>query len=345
MRQSLLGASLCVLLVAVLWWRSPAEPTQSKREIFALGTLIQFTIENSPAGAAASHAAINAAAQALQNFDQRWSPDGTGALGLLNQRLRSASDATVAIELLPDILRAVELCRSSGGLFDPGIGRLVVAWGFDDEQNFRSEPPAESLLANARAACPSLCLARVDGQHLRLDSPGARLDFGASAKGRAVGQAIAIMRAAGIANAIVNAGGDLQAIGRASGRAWRVGIRDPRADGEQAIVAALNLADGEAVFTSGDYERYFEYAGQRYHHIIDPRTGAPAVDARSATVVHTDPMLADAASTALFVAGPKQAAAVMQALGVELYLLIAADGARLVSPALQARIEWLDDPR
>jgi thiamine biosynthesis lipoprotein len=99
----------------------------------------------------------------------------------------------------------------------------------------------------------------------------------------------------------VNAGGDLYCLGDRTDGPWRVGIRDP--DRGDEIVVVLNVADA-AVATSGDYQRYFEYDGIRYHHILDPQTGRPARRARSATVIAPTAERADALATAAFVAGP-----------------------------------------
>ena len=143
------------------------------------------------------------------------------------------------------------------------------------------------------------------------DRGGVRIDLGGIAKGYAVERGISILRDMGFAHALVSAGGDTRVLGDRLGRPWRVGIRDPRHDGR--LVATLPLND-EAISTSGDYERFFEEDGVRYHHIINPGTGQSPGDIHSATVVGPDGVLTDALSTSVFVLGVTQGLAVIDAL-------------------------------
>ena len=129
---------------------------------------------------------------------------------------------------------------------------------------------------------------------------GVRINLGGIAKGYVVERGIDILRHRGIPNAIVTAGGDSRLLGDRRGRPWMVGIRDPRNDGEVAI--SVPLVD-EAISTSGDYERYFDEEGIRYHHIIRPSTGQPAGGVHSATVFGPDAVMTDALSTSVFVMG------------------------------------------
>jgi thiamine biosynthesis lipoprotein len=149
------------------------------------------------------------------------------------------------------------------------------------------------------------------------------------------------LREMGIHNAVVNAGGDLRAIGRHGDRPWRVGIRHPRAPG---VLAAVEVEGDESVFTSGDYERYFMYEGKRYDHIIDPRTGRPAQGTASVTVFADQADLADAAATALFVAGPKDWLPVARRMGVKGVLLVDTEGKIYMTPSLKDRIRFEQDP-
>ena len=129
---------------------------------------------------------------------------------------------------------------------------------------------------------------------------GVRINLGGIAKGYVVERGVDMLRMAGVRNGIVTAGGDSRLLGDRRGAPWMVGIRDPRVDGEVAMT--LPLAD-EAISTSGDYERYFEENGVRYHHIISPSTGDPASGVHSATVIGPDAVLTDALSTSVFVMG------------------------------------------
>ena len=132
------------------------------------------------------------------------------------------------------------------------------------------------------------------------EKDGVRINLGGIAKGYVVERGVDLLRRRGVEHAIVTAGGDSRLLGDRRGRPWMVGIRDPREDGEVAI--SLPLAD-EAISTSGDYERYFDEDGVRYHHIIRPSTGEPAGGMRSATVIGPDAVITDALSTSVFVMG------------------------------------------
>ena len=129
----------------------------------------------------------------------------------------------------------------------------------------------------------------------------------------------------------------MRLLGDRSGALWRIGIQHPRRPGQ--ILARLNLAD-RAVVTSGDYERYFERDGIRYHHILDPRSGCPARGCQAVTVVGEEAAYADALATAVFVLGPEQGMALLRSSPEVEGLIVAADGTVEVTPGLQGVIEW-----
>lgn len=130
--------------------------------------------------------------------------------------------------------------------------------------------------------------------------PGVRINLGGIAKGYVVERGVGILRRKGVENAVVTAGGDSRLLGDRRGRPFMIGIRDPREDGKVAISVPL---EEEAISTSGDYERFFDEDGIRYHHIIKPSTGAPAEGVHSATVFGPDAVITDALSTSVFVMG------------------------------------------
>ena len=126
------------------------------------------------------------------------------------------------------------------------------------------------------------------------------LDLGGIAKGYAVERAARWLRMRGVEHAVLNAGGDTRVLGDRRGQPWVVGIRHPRA--EDDVMTKMPLID-EAISTSGDYERFFEENGERYHHIINPGTGLPTDALMSVTVIGSDAVLTDALSTTVFVLG------------------------------------------
>jgi thiamine biosynthesis lipoprotein len=178
----------------------------------------------------------------------------------------------------------------------------------------------------------------VEGILIRSKNPAVKLDFGAIGKGYGIDLAVAHLRELGIDNAIVNAGGDLRAIGDRSGQPWRIAIRRPTG----GVFGIIGVSGDESVFTSGDYERNFIYEGKTYHHIIDPRTGWPAEGTRAVTVIHTDGTTADAAATALFVAGPDHWYEIAKRMGIRYVLLLDSEGTVHMNPEMAERIELMD---
>ena len=165
-----------------------------------------------------------------------------------------------------------------------------------------------------------------DASTVRLPVPGMALGLGGVAKGHALDRSAAALREQGLTDFAISAGGQIYAAGQKSDRPWRVAIRDPRGvtDGWFGMVEAGDAS----VSTSGDYERFFEVDGERYHHILDPATGQPARGLRSATVVAADAALADALSTALVVMGPDRGMPLVEALD-DVEAVLVDDGGRV----------------
>ena len=199
-------------------------------------------------------------------------------------------------ELFGLIRRSLDISVLTRGAFDITYDSVGQHYDFRSRQR----PDVETVEVERE---------HIDYQLVKLDQvtstvrfleQGVRINLGGIAKGYVVERGIDILRRRGIQNAIVTAGGDSRLLGDRRGRPWMVGIRDPRKDGEVAI--SVPLVD-EAISTSGDYERYFEEGGVRYHHIIRPSTGEPANGVHSATVFGPDAVITDALSTSVFVMG------------------------------------------
>ncbi len=177
---------------------------------------------------------------------------------------------------------------------------------------------------------------------VRFLEPGVRINLGGIAKGYVVERGVDILKSRGVENGIVTAGGDSRLLGDRRGRPWIVGIRDPREDGQVAISVPL---EDEAISTSGDYERYFEEEGVRYHHIIEPSSGRPAGGVRSATVFGPDAVITDALSTSVFVMGVDKGLKLIACLPDYESIVIDADGRTFYSNGLQRpEVEPVDVP-
>ena len=216
-------------------------------------------------------------------------------------RMNDAADGSpieVPEELASLVERALTIARLSGGAFDPTFASVGKAW------DFKSDPP---VIPSAKEL--EKLLDRVGWSKVTVDSisntiampAGTRIGLGGIAKGYGVDRAMKTLMGFGVEHAIVNAGGDLKALGDDQGKAWEVAVKHPR-DLKRAI--AVVPVSNVCLVTSGDYERFFEADGVRYHHIIDPRTGQPATGCMSATVTAPDAALADGVATAVCVLGP-----------------------------------------
>mgnify|MGYP006265918039 CR=1 FL=1 len=270
-----------------------------------------------------------------------WHPWEPGSLTRVNQLLPFNAEFSIGPSILGLLERSQALHAQSDGLFNPAIGKLVDLWGFHAQPEGPRTPPDEAAIRALLDAAPSPDDIVIDGVRARGTNPAVQLDFGGVAKGFALGQLSAHLVELGYADLLINAGGDLIAIGRPAGRPWRVGIRHPRRP--DAVLASLSVAGGESVFTSGDYERSFTHDGVRYHHMLDPRTGRPARGLQSVTVVTQDPALADAAATALFVAGPDAWPRIARRMGVEQVMVVEGDGSIAITPALAERVTLAED--
>ncbi len=306
--------------------------------IFAFGTIINISIYGTD-----SKLADTAFAQLQLDFDryhQHWSPWTTGDLAQINNDLSEGRTVHLPDHLVPIIKTSFELSRQSDNLYNPTIGQLINLWQFHKYQEADIQPPDAKRIQALLDKNPVMTDISLDKNgKLSSNNTAVLLNFGAFAKGYAIEREIQQLKKLGIKNAVINAGGDLSVIGKHGDRAWNIGIRDPRND---SVLASVEVENNESVFTSGDYERFYTFQGKRYHHILDPRTGYPTQDARSVTVIHPDAGRADAAATALFVAGSENWQSVAKNMQVRHVLLIDSEGNIHLTAAMQKRVKFLN---
>lgn len=211
-------------------------------------------------------------------------------------REAAAGPVPVSAELGQLVVRSLGLSARSSGAFDITYESV----GYHYEFRSRQRPDAATIARDLPAIDYRHVEVAPDGRSIRFTRPGTRINLGGIAKGYACEQVIALLAAAGVRHALANAGGDTRFLGDRRGQPWVVGIRDP--DDAGRVVTRLAL-DNEAVSTSGDYERYFDEDGVRYHHILNPDTGRPAQGIRSVTVIGPDATLTDGLSTSVFILG------------------------------------------
>lgn len=340
MSAALRRASIVPVCAALLLTACTAPPKVHSRSFLAFGTLVEVTVAGVEAEQA--EAAIAAVEREFQYMHRSWHPWEAGALARVNELLATGEWFSVAPSVRPMIVEAGRLAEASGQRFNPAIGALVKLWGFHQDERPAGPPPAAEAIAELVAAQPRMSDLELDGIRLRSRNPAVVLDFGGFAKGYGIDRTVELLRRLGVENAIVNTGGDLRAIGSRGDRPWRIGVRDPRGEG---VLASLETEGDTSVFTSGDYERYFDHDGERYHHILDPATGQPARGLVSVTVLAADGATADAAATALFVAGPESWPRVARDLGLARVMVVGADGSVHLTPGMARQVQIEDSTR
>jgi FAD:protein FMN transferase len=224
----------------------------------------------------------------------------------------------------------------TGGKFDITFGALADIWKFDHDQDNR---------VPSRAAIDAR-LPLVDYQAVRVDRaagtafitrPGMRVHLGGIGKGYAIDRGAARLRAAGLTDFLIQSGGDLYVSGTHDGAPWVLGIADPRQP--DRVFASLRLTNA-TLSTSGDYERFFEKDGVRYHHLLDPDGGEPARLCRSVTIVAASALVADALSTGVFILGPEAGLALVERTPDVEAVIVTAAGEVRISSGLKGRVEY-----
>ncbi|MCC5861871.1 MAG: FAD:protein FMN transferase [Gammaproteobacteria bacterium] len=323
--RSQVGVLLMVGLALFALAAAPAAAEWHREEAPLMGTSVSVELwhEDAETGRAAARAVmaeyhrINAR---MSNYRE------DSEISHVN-RVAYAAPVTVSEELFGLLARALEISRLSDGAFDITFDSVGQHYDFRSGQR----PDAATLASELEVLDYRLVELDEATRSVRFLAEGVRLNLGGIGKGYAVERGAEILRERGIAHALLNAGGDSRVIGDRRGQPWWTGIRDPR-DADQVVVR-LPLQD-EAVSTSGDYERYFEAEGVRYHHILDPASGLPVGSLRSATVIGPDAVLTDALSTTVFVLGVEQGMALIARLPAYEAVLIDHEGRMAVSSGL-----------
>lgn len=317
---------------------------------YVFGTLVDISIY----GESEDRARLlsNHILQDFQNLHNRlhaWKPISEGnpsELGQLNTAFEQGRrPAAISSDLAAMLTNAKALSVKSNGLFNPAIGHLISTWGFQRDEFSAVNIDDENIKALVKSS-PSMSDIVIEGNIAYSKNPTVKLDLGGYAKGYALDLAANYLRKQHVNNALINIGGNIIAIGKHGDKPWRVGIQHPRAP---TAIATIDLPDGWAVGTSGDYQRYFMLNGKRYCHIIDPRTGYPVQHTQSVTVlVSPQPanqsqagVLSDVASKPIFIELPENRSKAAQELGIENFMVIDDHANIFVSRNMVIKLNWL----
>lgn len=308
---------IAALVIPFLLLPGIARAEWHSREAAIMGTRIAVEVwQEDPAAATAAIDAVIAEMHRVDALMSHYKPESQ--LSLIN---REAAEHPVAVdpELARLIAKSLEFSEISGGAFDITYASVGYLYDYREKRH-----PTE---AQIQAALPA-----VNWHHVVVDpvastvhflKPGVRIDLGGIAKGYAVDNCIRILQAGGIGHASVSAGGDSRLLGDRRGRPWMVGIRHP--DDANRVILRIPLED-TAISTSGDYERFFDEGGVRYHHIIDPHTGKSPKAVRSVTVIGPDATLTEGLTKSLFILGPERGLALVNARDDVDAVIVASDG-------------------
>lgn len=325
-------------IASALWLTACNRPEPvHKQQSFVFGTQVEVTVYG--VEEAVAHTALQTVLGEFDRLHRAWHPWEPGPMETINTALAAGRSVPIDAELAAATEEARGLAVASGHLFNPAIGNLIRLWGFHTD-TFVAHLPDAAEQARLVRARPRLTDLVIEKGQIRSTNPTVRIDLGGYAKGYALDLAARKLREAGIRNALVNIGGNVMALGQRGDRPWHIAIQHPRRPG---ILAELDLHDGEAIGTSGDYQRFFERDGRRYCHLLDPRSGAPVTHTQALTVLTAGPQAgtrSDALSKPLFVAGPQDWQAMARKTGITHALRVDTQGRVTVTNALAARLKF-----
>ncbi len=311
-----------------------------EKESFAFGTRIEVVVAETD-----RKKAEEAISLVLKEFERlhrtyhAWQPSD---LTKVNNAIQNNQNITVSPELADLIQNAKDLSQQTHFLFDPGIGHLIALWGFQNEA-FQAQIPEKEKIDVFLKSKPSIQQIEINKNEITSNNQMVSLDLGGYLKGWALDRVKNILKEKNIHNALINIGGNILVLGNKFGRAWRVGIQHPRMP---APLAVLDLNDGEAIGTSGDYQRYFEVDGKRYSHLIHPQTGFPADETQAVTVLFSKQnhagLYSDVYSKPIFIAGNNWQSTARN-LNLKMVLRVNQNGEIEITRDLYQRVEFLMD--
>jgi thiamine biosynthesis lipoprotein len=309
---------------------------------YVFGTLVDVSIYGEPGPRArelANHVLQDF--QALHNQLHAWQPGSE--LSRLNQSFADGKSLPISAELAQIITNATALSVQSNGLFNPAIGGLIKQWGFQRDEFTPVKIDATAVTQLVKAD-PKMTDIIIENNLASSKNPAVKLDLGGYAKGYALDRAAKYLRSQNVKNALINIGGNIIALGKHGEKPWRVGIQHPRKPGP---IATLDLNDGWAIGTSGDYQRYFELGGKRYCHVIDPHSGYPAQGTQAVTILvppsEQAGTLSDVASKPIFISSSDDRTAAAKTMGVADFMVIDTQAKVFVSASMARRLKWAEN--
>jgi len=308
-----------------------------EQRILQFGTIIDVTLIHADRNKA--EAALTQIELQLLVYRKNWHAWEDGDLYRFNQALIDTNTATVPESLKALLALSQQYYRQSQHLFNPALGLLINAYGFHGT----SEPDTR-VISLIKTDIPTMLdlelLLTQNQQQAHSNNPHLQLDLGGIAKGYAIGLIADYLTGSGFEHFLINAGGDLYSSGTKFGKPWKIGIQNPFGPG---AIASVSLTGHNTLFTSGNYQRYYQQADKVVHHIIDPRTGEPSQHISSASVLSPDPVLSDVAATTLMIDGINNHRSLSRSLGIKDYLIVSEERKIIITRSLAQKIDITSD--
>lgn len=298
---------ICIILLLMLSGCSP-KVKKIQKEIFALNTVINITVYGDEEAEKVLQKAINR----IYDIENKMSVTiSESDVSLINQNA-GKRPVKVHEDTFFVVQKALEYGELTNGAFDISIYPLVKLWNINNGN--KNIPTEEEINETLNLVDYKKIKLNLDDMTVFLEMEGMAIDLGGIAKGYAVDEVRKILKEGGIKHALIYMGGDIAVIGnKPEGGLWRIGIEDPRYQNEGSRYFAVIEGSDLSVVTSGDYQRYVEIDGKRYHHIFNPYTGYPAeANVISTTVIGESSIDADALATSIFVLGVDEGLEIME---------------------------------
>ena len=284
-----------LLLLCLLLSLTGCSEQKVTKQIFAMDTYMELTAYGKNA-----EVALKGVINTINQTALDWDPEVEKSTVYAMNHAEGAP-VTVSPEIADMLTTAKTVYDQTGGALDLTVYPIVKAWGFID--SVHTVPTTDEI--QALQSVPCFDAVDIDIHTVTMPA-GTEISFGAVAQGAMAERAKLIVKDYGVKSAFLSLGGNVQTVGtKPDGSSWRIGVQDP--NNLTGYLGIVSIGE-KAVVTSGSYQRYFEADGKTYHHIIDPKTAAPAESGLvSVTIICDSGTIADSLSTSMFILGEEAA--------------------------------------
>jgi len=260
----------------------------------------------------------------------------------INSALAAGQKAAISKNNLYLMQISMPLYEASDAYYDPSIGSLVRMWGFySDKFPISESPPTNEQISRWLAHRPTFTDINTDTKTISTNNPNTQLDFATILEGVAAQKIKRVFSQRQITDALVTLGSDQFVVGNENTKPWNVRLKDPFG----GDLGEIDLQGNEALFSSGNFNKFrVAPTGSRWGHVLNPRTGKPSQGSAAVVVLHSDPVLADAASTALMAAGPGNFSRLVIRMKLACAMMVTEENELLITTQMKKRVTFFRDP-